>query len=76
MEKSTPLDPNLNLSAESEKEGDFPFQNIIGSLQYITHTRPDILQATSILFHVEGIKHLLKYLNKTKHCKLKFHLDC
>lgn len=83
-EKSTPLDPYLNLFVESERENDFPFQNIIGSLQYLTHTRPDILQATSILsrfcsnvkiIHVEGIKHLLKYLNKTKHYKLKFSYD-
>ncbi|GFY93864.1 hypothetical protein Acr_09g0003100 [Actinidia rufa] len=70
---SSPMDPNFKLSLES---GDLlpdatRYQRLVGRLIYLTHTRPDISFAVSVVSqfmhaprtsHLDAVHHILRYL--------------
>ncbi|GFY95400.1 hypothetical protein Acr_10g0007850 [Actinidia rufa] len=70
---SSPMDPNFKLSPES---GDLlpdatQYQHLVGRLIYLTHTRPDISFAVSVVSqfmhatrtsHLDVVHHILQYL--------------
>ncbi|KAK6151896.1 hypothetical protein DH2020_014531 [Rehmannia glutinosa] len=73
---ATPLDNNKALKKEdgSLKEDDSQFRSLIGSLLYLTSTRPDIMYATSFLSrfmhnpkesHMSAVKRIFRYLKGT-----------
>lgn len=75
----TPMEKNLNLNRNKETSFSVPYQQLIGSLMYLSvMTRPDISYSVSYLSqfnncfnneHWQHAKRLLKYLKKTKdHC--------
>lgn len=75
----TPMEKNLNLNKNKETSFSVPYQQLIGSLMYLSvMTRPDISYSVSYLSqfnncfnneHWQHAKRLLKYLKKTKdHC--------
>ncbi|UYV78617.1 hypothetical protein LAZ67_16002180 [Cordylochernes scorpioides] len=82
-EASTPLDPGMFTEGPGGKEAcSAPYQQDIGNLLWLTGmTRPDIAYAVSYLSkfnssplqqHWNAVKHLLRYLKKTKDLKLVF----
>ena len=67
------MDPNLKLSSEfGEPLSDAAqYQRLVGRLIYLTHTRPDISFAVSVVSqfmhaprtsHLEAVHHILRYL--------------
>ncbi|UYV74740.1 hypothetical protein LAZ67_12000761 [Cordylochernes scorpioides] len=82
-EASTPLDPGMFTEGPGGKEAcRAPYQQAIGNLLWLAGmTRPDIAYAVSYLSkfnssplqqHWNAVKHLLRYLKKTKDLKLVF----
>ncbi|UYV70600.1 hypothetical protein LAZ67_7003638, partial [Cordylochernes scorpioides] len=82
-EASTPLDPGMFTEGPEGKEAcRAPYQQAIGNLLWLAGmTRPDIAYAVSYLSkfnssplqqHWNAVKHLLRYLKKTKDLKLVF----
>lgn len=81
----TPMEKSLNLCRVKENECNLPYQQLIGSLMYLSvMTRPDISYSVSFLSqfnnsfnneHWQHAKRLLKYLKKTKCFCLKFVKD-
>ncbi|UYV82166.1 hypothetical protein LAZ67_21001203 [Cordylochernes scorpioides] len=82
-EASTPLDPGMFTEGPEGKEAcRAPYQQAIGNLLWLAGmTRPDIAYAVSYLSkfnssplqqHWNSVKHLLRYLKKTKDLKLVF----
>ncbi|UYV74577.1 hypothetical protein LAZ67_12000185 [Cordylochernes scorpioides] len=82
-EASTPLDPGMFTEGPGGKEACCaPYQQAIGNLLWLAGmTRPDIAYAVSYLSkfnssplqqHWNAVKHLLRYLKKTKDLKLVF----
>ncbi|UYV61701.1 hypothetical protein LAZ67_1005991, partial [Cordylochernes scorpioides] len=82
-EASTPLDPGMFTEGPEGKEAcRAPYQQAIGNLLWLAGmTRPDIAYAVSYLSkfnssplqqHWNAVKHLLRYLKKTKDLKLAF----
>ncbi|EPZ36003.1 Reverse transcriptase, RNA-dependent DNA polymerase domain-containing protein [Rozella allomycis CSF55] len=81
----TPLDPNVILKRENAtikaQINDIPYRSIIGTLHHLAMcTRPDLANAVGILsrfqegpstVHLTALKHVLQYLNATKHYGLK-----
>ena len=75
-----PMDPNITFTENKGPETNFPYRELIGSLQYLTCiSRPDISVAVNILSqfqsnpsneHWMGLKRILRYLNGTKHYRL------
>jgi hypothetical protein len=71
----TPIEVNLKLDSSSNPENNFPYQNLIGSLLYISVcSRPDIMFAVNFLSrfnvsyskeHWEYAKRVLRYLKRT-----------
>ena len=70
---STPMDLNEKLSSNdgAHKVDENQYRSLVGSLIYLTHTRPDITQAVSMLsrfmhspsvLHYETTKRVLRYL--------------
>ncbi|GFZ05939.1 hypothetical protein Acr_18g0001090 [Actinidia rufa] len=70
---STPMVPNLKISAESGKLLSDPsiYQRLVGRLIYLTNTRPDLTFAVSIVSqfmhsprtsHLDAVYHILRYL--------------
>ncbi|GFZ04887.1 hypothetical protein Acr_17g0004590 [Actinidia rufa] len=70
---STPMVPNLKISAESGKLLLDPsiYQRLVGRLIYLTNTRPDLTFAISIVSqfmhssrtsHLDAVYHILRYL--------------
>ncbi|GFS42288.1 hypothetical protein Acr_00g0079060 [Actinidia rufa] len=70
---STPMVPNLNISAESGKLLPDPsiYQRLVGHLIYLTNTRPNLTFAVSIVSqfmhsprtaHLDAVYHILRYL--------------
>ena len=73
---ATPMDSNLNLLADdpSELVDVTHYRQIIGSLMYLTNTRPDICFAMNTLsqylvqprwVHLVAAKHVMRYLKGT-----------
>ncbi|KAG8478853.1 hypothetical protein CXB51_028662 [Gossypium anomalum] len=73
---ATPADPGTKLSVDSSKELVNPtlFKSIIGSLRYLTITRPDIMYAVGIVSrymekpkhdHLIATKRILRYIKGT-----------
>ncbi|UYV77950.1 hypothetical protein LAZ67_15003007 [Cordylochernes scorpioides] len=82
-EASTPLDPGMFTEGPEGKEAcRAPYQQAIGNLLWLAGmTRPDIAYAVSYVSkfnssplqqHWNAVKHLLRYLKKTKDLKLVF----
>ena len=72
----TPMDSNLKLLADgsSESVDVTHYRHIIGSLMYLTNTRPDICFAVKTLskylaqprwVHLVAVKHVMRYLKGT-----------
>ncbi|GFZ07004.1 hypothetical protein Acr_18g0011740 [Actinidia rufa] len=70
---STPMVPNLKISAESGELLPDPsiYQRLVGRLIYLTNTRPDLTFAVSIVSqfmhsprtsHLDAVYHILRYL--------------
>ena len=71
---ATPMDSNLKLLVDDSSElvDVTQYRNIIGSLMYLTNTRPDICFAVNTLsqylvqprwVHLIAAKHVMRYLN-------------
>ncbi|KAK8937447.1 hypothetical protein KSP39_PZI012254 [Platanthera zijinensis] len=80
---STPADPGMKLSKEP-KEGAVDstlFKSLVGSLRYLTFTRPDIMYAVEVVSrhmeepkedHFTAAKRILRYINGTRGHGLKY----
>lgn len=83
--KDTPMECNLKLDKAECVEKQYPYQQLIGHLMYLSVlTRPDISYSVSYLsqfnncfssVHWHHAKRILKYLQKTKSYGLKFTKD-
>ena len=73
---SIPVDPNLKLQANTKDEviDKGRFQRLVGRLIYLSHTRPDIAFAVSLVSqfmhnpsseHMQVVKRILNYLKAT-----------
>ena len=73
----TPLESRVKFLSEEGKStvNSTTYRSLIGSLRYVTHTRPDILFAVGILSrhmenpnqeHYSGVKRVLRYLKGTE----------
>jgi hypothetical protein len=76
---SIPLEQNVKLSVD---EGDLVedttmYRRIVGSLIYMTITRPDLSYAVGVVSqfmqtpqkpHLDGVRHILKYIEHTLQC--------
>jgi transposase InsO family protein len=81
----TPIDTNLRLEKSEDVCKQYPYQQLIGSLMYLSAlTRPDISYSVSYLsqfnncftsVHWKQAKRILKYLQKTKSYGLMFTND-
>lgn len=81
----TPIESNLKLEKSVEVCKQYPFQQLIGSLMYLSVlTRPDISYSVSFLsqynncyslIHWKHAKRILRYLSKTKSYGLMFTKD-
>jgi Reverse transcriptase (RNA-dependent DNA polymerase) len=70
---NTPIEPNHKLSGEiGNQVGKGQYQRLVGKLIYLTHTRPDISYAVSVVSrymhdprvsHQEAMYQILRYLN-------------
>ena len=80
---STPLSENLsrNIGTLLGTEESFRYRSIVGGLQYLTLTRPDISFAVNKVcqflsqptdVHWEAVKRILRYVKGTLHTGLKF----
>ena len=76
---STPMVSNLKLlsDASSEAVDAMMYRQMIGSLMYLTNTRPDICYAMKTLSHPRSVhlmdaKHILRYLKGTVDYGLKY----
>lgn len=73
---STPSDKNQTLEKfEKEKQANYPYRELIGSLLFLTATRPDISYSVGLIsrymerptkIHVNAAKRVLKYLKGTQ----------
>lgn len=76
----TPMEPNIKLGLEGGKEVDREqYQHLVGKLIYLSHTRPDIAFAVSVISmhspkerHLEAIFRILRYLKDTPGRELFF----
>src|SRR3954469_5094834 len=69
---TTPVDPNHSLQADIEDEGEREqYQRTVGRLIYLSHTRPAIAYAVSLVsqfmhdprtIHLEAVECILRYL--------------
>ncbi|KAK8934250.1 hypothetical protein KSP39_PZI014288 [Platanthera zijinensis] len=80
---STPTDPGTKLRKDSKEEGVDPtmFKSLVGSLRYLTFTRPDIMYAVGVVSrymeepkqdHFTAAKRILRYVNGTRDHGLKY----
>ena len=80
---ATPMESNLNLSSDDsfEKVDAIIYRQMIGSLMYLTNTRPDKCFAVNTLsqfltdprhVHLIVVKHVLRYLKGTVDYGLKY----
>ena len=79
----TPLNTNekLCLNDGAEKVDEKLFRSIVGSLMYLTHTRPDIVFAVSLISqfmhnpsknHMGAAKRILRYVQGTSACGIRY----
>ena len=72
----TAMEPGLKLDKEDESEpvNETEYRKLIGSLRYLTHTRPDITYAVGYVSrfmekpkttHMKAVKHLIRYIKGT-----------
>eukprot|EP00253_Pinus_taeda_P022479 PITA_22479 len=82
----TPMVTGCNLSANDESEAvrQPTYRSMIGSLLYLTGTRPDIMHAVGIVgrfqenpkeTHLQAVKRIFKYLQGTQHYGLWYPRD-
>nr|DAD28457.1 TPA_asm: hypothetical protein HUJ06_029925 [Nelumbo nucifera] len=75
----TPIEPGLKLRKDNgDKEVDNTyFKQIVGSLMYLTSTRPDIMYAVSLIsrymekpseMHLNAVRRILRYVTDTIDC--------
>lgn len=80
---ATPLAVNEKLKMEdgAKKVDDAMFRSLVGSLLYLTHTRPDIMQSVNMVsrfssspstLHFAATKRILRYLNGTRKLGIKY----
>ena len=79
---TTPWTTGVKLERVTKTEGDFPYRQLMGKLNYLaTHTRPDIAATVSLLSahnqcfdetHWQAAKRLLRYLKGTKDLGIRF----
>ena len=73
----TPTVMGLKLSKEDSSKGFYPslYKSIVGSLMYLTATRPDIMHVVSLIFrfierpkeaHWQEAKRILRYVKGTR----------
>lgn len=78
-----PMEPGLKLGKlQSENDVDqTEYRKLVGSLRYLTHTRPDLLYAvgylsrfmqTPKLEHYKAIKHIVRYVKGTIHYGVRY----
>ena len=83
---ATPMDSNLKLLADDSSElvDVTQYSRIIGSLMYLTNTRPDICFAVNTLsqylvqprwVHLIATKHVMRYLKGTTDLRLYYGRD-
>ena len=76
---TTPMASNLKLLsvASSEMVDATMYRQMIGSLMYLTNTRPDIFFAVNTLRHVRLMvaKHAMRYLKGTVDYGLKYEVN-
>ena len=83
---ATPMASNLKLlsDASSEAVGAAMYRHMIGSLMYLTNTRPDIFFAVNTLsqfltdpgnVHLIAAKHILRYLRGTVDYGIKYEVN-
>ncbi|CAN1238082.1 Retrovirus-related Pol polyprotein from transposon RE1 [Linum grandiflorum] len=79
----TPMQPNVEFSRETEgiRTNKEKYQQLVGKLIYLSHTRPDIAYAVGITSqfmndpteeHLAAVMHILRYLKKTPGLGLMF----
>ncbi|KAJ7528383.1 hypothetical protein O6H91_15G001300 [Diphasiastrum complanatum] len=80
---STPMDVNMKLTAydESKKVDSYLYKQLVGSLIYLTHTRPDISYVVGVVSqfmqnpsqaHWKSAKRILRYIQGTLNFGLKY----
>ncbi|KAI3816802.1 hypothetical protein L1987_16507 [Smallanthus sonchifolius] len=80
---TTPIDPNMKVRSEDGRELEDPsvYRKIVGSLIYLTLTRPDISFAVGIMSrfmqnpkkpHLIAVRRILKYVKATVNFGLRF----
>ena len=85
-EITTPMTYNLKLLSDSssEKVDAMMYRQMIGSLMYLTNTRPDICFAVNTLsqfltnprqVHLIAVNHVLRYLKGTVDYELKYYAN-
>ncbi|CAA6674329.1 unnamed protein product [Spirodela intermedia] len=62
--------PNLKHSEENKVDKFLTYRRIIGSLRYLTHTRPDIM--FNVAKHIKAIKCVLRYIKGTLDFRLRY----
>ena len=73
---STPMDPNVRLQEDEGKDLEYVtmYRLLVGSLIYLTLTRPDILYPVGVVnrymsnpkkTHLDKVKHILRYVKGT-----------
>ena len=76
---TTPMASNMKLlsDASSEMVDAIMYRQMIGSLMYLTNTRPDIFFAVNTLRHVHPMvaKHVVRYLKGTIDYGLKYDMN-
>ncbi|KAK3028021.1 hypothetical protein RJ639_040020 [Escallonia herrerae] len=76
-EASTPMDENLKLKVNEGKElpDAYPYRKLVGSLLYLTISRPDISYSVGVISqfmqkprkpHLDATKRIIRYLKHTK----------
>jgi hypothetical protein len=83
---NTPMEMKLKLLVDTSSELIYAtlYRQIIGSLMYLTNTRPDICFVVNTLsqflvepghVHLVAAKHVMRYLKGTLHCGLNYDGD-
>lgn len=83
---ASPMDPKLKLVKDEDGESTDPtiFKRIIGSLRYLTHTRPDLSFSVGLIsrhmqrptsLHQKALKQVLRYVKGTVDYGIMYHRD-